>query len=34
VKTKIEKGLAMNYKFKETAEVGLVMNVPVSFPNC
>ena len=34
VKTMWETGMAMNSNFKETAEGGLAMNVPVSFPNC
>jgi len=34
VKTIWETGVAMNSKFKETAEGVLAMNVSVSFPNC
>ncbi len=34
VKTMWETGLAMHSKYKETAEGGLAINVPVSFPNC
>jgi len=33
VKTMWEKGLAMNYNFKETSEGGLAVNVAVSFPS-